>query len=68
MEFELLRWKLCDICVDNKNGASQTIPESGTVGQKQTFWSKTMDEDSCQIRRKLRHSDADIRARESQPW
>jgi len=54
--------------VDNKNGASQTIPESGTVGQKQTFWSKTMDEDSCQIGRNLRHSDADIRAREGQPW
>ena len=68
MEVVLLRWKLCDICVGNKYGASKTIPESGTVGQKQTFWSKTMEEDFCQSRRNLRHSDADIRARESQPW
>jgi hypothetical protein len=68
MEVVLLRWQLCGICMDTKNGASQTIPESGTIGQKRTFWSKTMEEDSCQSRRILRHSDADIRAREGQPW
>jgi hypothetical protein len=68
MEVLLLGWILCGISVDTKNGASQTIPESGTVSQKQTFWGKTVEEDSCQFRRNLSHSDANIRAGESQPW
>lgn len=68
MEVLSPRSELCGIYLDIKNGASQTIPESGTVGQEQALRSKTMEEDPCQPRRYFSYSDANIRAGESQPW